>query len=221
MLSWNCSQGVISWKSRRLENLVNATKCSNTVALRHTCSYYIMKNWNTFLNTDRTESDSKIGACAGRIKLRSVSCGLGADISFLRDVRSIWNQANMWKVTTIMSSWELSAKGTNSTRELEMWRSLNKWLTALREIRFNKTPDSDSLPAEFYDAFFGVTSLDTFLSRFLMHHSYLYGQLSVSQGWGIFKPIPKRETELLFIKNGHPVSLLSCDYNWNSPQKDC
>lgn len=145
----------------------------------------------------------------------------GADISFLRDVRSIWNQANMWRVTTIMSSLRTQSEGTNSTRELEMWRSLNKWLTALREIRFNKTPDSDSLPAEFYAAFFGVTSLGTFLSRFIMHHAYLCGHLSVSQGWGIFKPIPKRDTELLFIENWHPVSVLSCDYNWNSPQKDC
>ena len=42
--------------------------------------------------------------------------------------------------------------------------------------------------------------------------AYLCGHLSVSQKRGIIKLIPKHDSELYFVKNWRPISLLNCDY---------
>lgn len=73
----------------------------------------------------------------------------------------------------------------------------------------NKSPGSDGLPAEFYRIFWNDIS-DYLLNSF--HYAYLRGQLSVSQKRGIIKLIPKKDTELYFVKNWRPISLLNCDY---------
>ena len=82
-------------------------------------------------------------------------------------------------------------------------------LKALNEMECNKTPGSDGLPAEFYRIFWNDIS-DYLLNSF--HYAYLRGQLSVSQKRGIIKLIPKKDTELYFVKNWRPISLLNCDY---------
>ena len=58
-------------------------------------------------------------------------------------------------------------------------------------------PGSDSLPAE------RVSSLLI---------SFESGCLSVTQRCGIIKLIPKKDTELSFVKNWHPITLLNTDY---------
>lgn len=82
-------------------------------------------------------------------------------------------------------------------------------LKALNEMKCNKTPGSDGLPAEFYRIFWNDIS-DYLLNSF--HYAYLRGQFSVSQKRGIIKLIPKKDTELYFVKNWRPISLLNCDY---------
>ena len=73
----------------------------------------------------------------------------------------------------------------------------------------NKTPGSDSLPAEFYKVFWNDVA-DFFLKS--INQAYHAGQLSVTQRRGIIKLIPKKDAEPYFIKNWRPISLLNCDY---------
>ena len=81
-------------------------------------------------------------------------------------------------------------------------------LKALNEMECNKTPGSDGLPAKFYRIFWNDIS-DYLLNSF--HYAYLRGQLSVSQKRGIIKLISKKDTELYFVKNWRPISLLNCE----------
>ena len=70
-------------------------------------------------------------------------------------------------------------------------------LEALKDMRTEKTPGTDGLPAEFYKVFWN--DISAFLIRAL-NYAYETGQLSVTQRRGIIKLIPKKDAEPYFIK---------------------
>jgi len=82
-------------------------------------------------------------------------------------------------------------KKLNLTEQKGCEGFLNKaeCLKALKDMECNKTPVSDSLPAEFYKVFWNDIS-DLFLN--LINYAYRIGQLSVTQRRGIIKLIPKK-----------------------------
>ena len=82
-------------------------------------------------------------------------------------------------------------------------------LKALKDMGTEKTPEAESLPAEFYKVFWNDKS--AILIRAL-NYAYETGQLSVTQRRGIIKLIPKKDAETYFIKNCRPLTLLNCDY---------
>ena len=82
-------------------------------------------------------------------------------------------------------------------------------LEALKDMGTEKTPGTDSLPAEFYKVFW--KDISAILIRAL-NYAYETGQLSVTQRRGIIKLIPKKDAEPFFIKNWRPLTLLNCDY---------
>ena len=45
-----------------------------------------------------------------------------------------------------------------------------------------------------------------------LNHGALQGELSISQRQGIISLIPKKEKDLLSLKNWRPISLLNTDY---------
>ena len=45
-----------------------------------------------------------------------------------------------------------------------------------------------------------------------VNHSYITETLSITQRQGIITVIPKRDKDLLFVKNWRPISLLNVDY---------
>ena len=82
-------------------------------------------------------------------------------------------------------------------------------LQALKDMSLNKTPGSDGLPVEFYNAFWSDIS-DHLLNA--LNYAYHKGQLSVSQKRGVIKVIPKKDAEPYYVKNWRPITLLNCDY---------
>ena len=72
-----------------------------------------------------------------------------------------------------------------------------------------KTPGSDSLPCEFYKVFWNDLAE---IQLNALNFSLETGQLSISQRRGIVKLIPKKDAELIPIKNWRPLTLLNCDY---------
>ena len=82
-------------------------------------------------------------------------------------------------------------------------------LEALKNMKCNKTPGSDGLPAEFYIVFWKDIA-DLFLKS--LNYARQTGHLSVTQRRGIIKLIPKKDAEPYFIKNWRPISLRNCDY---------
>ena len=70
-----------------------------------------------------------------------------------------------------------------------------------------KNPGSDGLPCEFYKVFWND------LAEILLNAlNFETGQLSISQRHGIVKLIPKKDAELILIKNWPQLTLLNCDY---------
>ena len=82
-------------------------------------------------------------------------------------------------------------------------------LAALKTMETGKTPGSDGLSAEFYKVFWKDISKPLIRA---LNFSYDTGCLSITQGRGIIKLIPKKDTEPHYIKNWKPLALLNCDY---------
>ena len=82
-------------------------------------------------------------------------------------------------------------------------------LEGLKKMESDKTPGTDGLPAEFYKVFW--KDISPFLISAL-NYAFDSGCLSVTQRRGVIKLIPKTDTQLYFIKNWRPITLLNTDY---------
>ena len=82
-------------------------------------------------------------------------------------------------------------------------------LKALKSCQNNKSPGTDGFPAEFYK-FFWSDIKPYFLDS--IQYSFLNDTLSYSQKQGIITLIPKKNKDMLLIKNWRPLSLLNMDY---------
>ena len=80
---------------------------------------------------------------------------------------------------------------------------------SIKSMEGNKTPGTDGLPVEFYKVFW--KDVGELLVNSLNYY-YASGKLSVTQRRGVIKLIPKKDTELNYVKNWRPISLLNCDY---------
>ena len=86
---------------------------------------------------------------------------------------------------------------------------MNECVEALKKFNKNKSPGTDGLTAEFYLRFWnelGKVMVDSF------NYAFTTGLLSISQRQGIIRLIPKKDKNLLHLKNWRPVSLLNVDY---------
>ena len=79
-------------------------------------------------------------------------------------------------------------------------------LQVLKSMNLEKTPGLDGFLGEFYK-FFWNEIFDYFLNS--INSAYTEGQFSISQRCGIIKLIPKKDSELYFIKNWRPITLLN------------
>ena len=76
-------------------------------------------------------------------------------------------------------------------------------------MNLNKSPGFDGLPIEFYIVFWNVI-YDILLNSY--NYSFENGLLSLSQRNGVITLLPKKDKDLLDIKNYRPISLLTVDY---------
>ena len=85
----------------------------------------------------------------------------------------------------------------------------NEYLNALKSFQKNKSPGNDGFTAEFYSFFWkqlGKTMVNSF------NYGFHKGELSISQRQSIIRLIPKKNKNLLYLKNWRPISLLNVDY---------
>ena len=83
-------------------------------------------------------------------------------------------------------------------------------LSAIKAFQRNKTPGTDGLTAEFYLCFWKEIRSCPLID--CLNHGALQGELSISQRQGIISLIPKKDKDLLSLKNWRPISLLNTDY---------
>ena len=80
---------------------------------------------------------------------------------------------------------------------------------ALKSMKGDKSPGTESLPCKFYK-FFWNDLVEILLNS--LNYSCDIGKLSISQRRGIIKLIPKKDAEVNLIKNWRPLTMLNCDY---------
>jgi len=79
-------------------------------------------------------------------------------------------------------------------------------LKSLKTMTPNKSPGSDSLPAEFYKVFWED------IKRFLLSNfAHAKGCLSIMQRRGLITLVPKKNKPANLLKNWRPITLLNCD----------
>jgi len=87
--------------------------------------------------------------------------------------------------------------------------SYNECLSALRQMKNNKSPGSDGLTKEFFLHFFPMIG-NTYVT--IMNHCLNSGTLSTSQRLGLITLICKDRDHSDLMKNWRPISLLNLDY---------
>ena len=85
----------------------------------------------------------------------------------------------------------------------------NDCFNALKCFQKNKSPGNDGFTAKFYSFFWnqlGKTMVNSF------NYGFQKGELSISQRQSVIRLIPKKNKNLLYLKNWRPISLLNLDY---------
>ena len=97
----------------------------------------------------------------------------------------------------------------DSKESLEQPITLNELTAVIKKIKRRKSPGTDGLTSEFY-IFFWNDIKDLVFECFV--YSFENNILSIEQRRAILKLLPKKDKNLLFIKNWRPISLLNTDY---------
>ena len=79
----------------------------------------------------------------------------------------------------------------------------------IKNMKNDKTPGTDGLPAEFYKIFW--QDIGVHLIRCL-NYSVHKGELSISQKQGIITCLPKSDSNRDLLKNWRPITLVNVDY---------
>ena len=85
----------------------------------------------------------------------------------------------------------------------------NECLSALKEMKFNKSPGNDGFTVEFYYTFW--TLLGGLLVE-VLNEAYVRGTLATSQKQGVITLLEKEGKNPLYIQNYRPITLLNVDY---------
>ena len=81
-------------------------------------------------------------------------------------------------------------------------------ISALKNMKNDKTPGNDGLPAEFYKIFW--KDIGPILLK-CYDEIYAAGELSLTQKQGVISCLPKGDKPRMFLKNWRPISLLNTD----------
>ena len=101
-------------------------------------------------------------------------------------------------------------KLTEEDRQLlEKCIEIEEMKNTVQQLKNNKSPGIDGLPAEFYKIFWNDIKHILFES---FNFSIYSGKLSISQRQGVISLLPKPDKDPHYLKNWRPISLLTTDY---------
>ena len=101
-------------------------------------------------------------------------------------------------------------KLTEEDRQLlEKCIEIEEMKNTVQQLKNNKSPGIDGLPAEFYKIFWNDIKHILFES---FNFSIYSGKLSISQRQGVMSLLPKPDKDPHYLKNWRPISLLTTDY---------
>ena len=108
-----------------------------------------------------------------------------------------------------ISDLDIPKLSDNQKTQLEGPITEAELLNSLRSTSNGKSPGIDGLPADFYKVFWNDIK-DYLIPAFTA--AFETGRLSWSQRQGFICLIPKKDKNILFLKNWRPLSLLNADY---------
>ena len=130
--------------------------------------------------------------------------------TFYQNVYKNQNINNEAEITEhFLDSIETPHLDENDKKLMEQSISKKELYDTLASMKHNKSPGYDGLPSEFYVVFWNDIS-DLLLNSY--NFSLQNGLMSFSQRNGIITLIPKKDKDVLFLKNYRPISLLTVDY---------
>ena len=118
-------------------------------------------------------------------------------------------QVNDPKFEVFFDNDKLEKLNDEQSKNCEGLLTENECWNVLKCFQKHKSPGNDGFTAEFYSFFWnqlGKIMVNSF------NHGFHKGELSISQRQSIIRLIPKKNKNLLCLKNWRPVSLLNVDY---------
>ena len=106
---------------------------------------------------------------------------------------------------------ELLKLSDDERDEIERKLTLEECHNILTTFKLGKSPGEDGYTVEFFNCFFEILDQDLLDS---LNASYGVGELSISQRRGVITLclVPKEDSNLLFLSNWRPITLLNVDY---------
>jgi len=112
-------------------------------------------------------------------------------------------------INNFLDSLEMPKLSNDEKNNLDQPLSKNEVFQTIKAMNHNKSPGFDGLPVEFYIVFWNDIN-DMLIDSY--NYSFENGHLSLSQRNGIITLLPKKDKDLMEIKNYRPISLLTVDY---------
>ena len=113
------------------------------------------------------------------------------------------------EIANIVNKENVNILSLDMSSKLEGIITKEEALSALKNMKNNKSPGPDGFTTEFYKFFW--IDIGSFLIRSL-NHGFQKGELSLTQKQGVINIIPKKDKPREFLKNWRPISLLNVSY---------
>ena len=169
------------------------------------------KNTAYFLNLEKRNSAKKVIS-----KLKLENGGITEDSNIILSqlenyYTKLYTSVETSKETQILDAFFNGLEGLSKVNSDKCEGQIleDELFSCLNTLPNQKSPGTDGLPAEWYKCFW--SDIKSLLLN-SVNHSYITETLSITQRQGIITVIPKRDKDLLLVKNWRPISLLNVDY---------
>lgn len=179
------------------------------IMFRSRCRYYLEGERNTkyFMQLEKVRSNSR---CIAALK--------SEERIIINDPQLIMKEQQKFFQKLYKKGVDGHIEALNETRpqiseqeknDLDKELTLVELSNAVKQMENDKTPGHDGIPVEFYKVFWERISQPLYKAiQKCERQEILYS----SALRGVITLIPKKERDLLFLQNWHPISLLNVDY---------